>query len=303
MENLLSESLAINDAVKQISNEIENILIRKIQNSKTYMAKEIDGIIKKGSFLINTKGKLSIDSLRVFFVIYLYDNEEKYYLDCRKRVIDLNCESDFEKGCIYLNLAAINGNLSRESYGSIEHEINHILQNSLGQKKNEDLYKNILFQFKNGTTEYKYIAYALYLTFNTEISSFAVQYYAFLKKNNIPLKNVFDDFPYDEGNPYLNFEEYGGYVLDNINYSNETELKQKFGISKNEIISRIKNADKRYRTKMAKAATKYRDELQEINDKKINENTNLCKTNKILRLNFMLGCYKLGITEEESIYF
>ena len=57
MENLLSENLTVNNIVKQISNEIENVLIRKIHNSKTYIAKEIDGLIKKGSFLVNTKGR------------------------------------------------------------------------------------------------------------------------------------------------------------------------------------------------------------------------------------------------------
>lgn len=201
---------------------------------------------------------------------------------------------------MFFRLAVINGNLSRESCGQIEHELNHMLQNSFGQKKNETLYDKIVDQIRNGEQFYKQVGYALYLTFNTEISSFAIQYYSFLKNNNIPLEDVYKYFPDDEGNPYGEFLFYYNFVMNNKNKINDLDVKKNFGISKNELINRLNNAQKRYKTKMIKALIKYKNELQESYFQNLPKKANFSKTNKIRRMTFLLECYQKGIYKEES---
>lgn len=73
-----------------------------------------------------------------------------------------------------------------------------------------------------------------------------------------------------------------------------------FGISKKEYFKRIENADKRYMNKMMKAATKYRDELNETLRTKICETTNLSNALFVKRMNFEVKCYSKGIITEVS---
>lgn len=292
----LEERLTVNDNVKQISDDIKNELLVRVKSSPTVMSKEFNRLLKKGFFTYYTNGKLPIESFKVKYYVTLYPNEKKYYEEIDSKVLNLNCVSDYENGFIELRLAMINNVLTRESYGSIEHEINHFLQNSLGQKKNENLYSKIQWQYNNGDMFAKRLAYALYLTFNTEISSFAVQYYIFLKGNKVPLEDVYYDFPNDEGNPYNDFSDYKYYIDCQKDKISDDYISSLFGISKKEYFNRLENADKRYRTKMMKAATRYRDELNE----NINRNTNLSTTKLARRLTFTVKCYNKGIIDEVS---
>lgn len=295
-ENYINESLSVNDNVKRISEEIQNELLMRVNSSPIVMSKEFNRLLKKGVFTYFTNGKLPIESFKVKYYITLYPNEKKYYTEYDSRVLNLNCASDYENNFIELRLAMVNGKLTRESFGSIEHEVNHFLQNSLGQVKNENLYSRIQYQYNNGDMFAKRLAYALYLTFNTEISSFTIQYYAFLKHNKIPLEDVYEEFPNDEGNPYCDFADYKYYADKQKNNISDSYVRKLFGISKKEYFNRLENAEKRYHTKMMKAATKYRDEFNE----NINESTNLCSTRSSRRLTFIVRCYHNGITEEVS---
>lgn len=111
-----------------------------------------------------------------------------------------------------------------------------------------------------------------------------MQYYAFLKHNKIPLENVYNAFPNDEGNPYCDFLDYKYYAENQKNNITDNDIRNLFGIGKKEYFNRLENADKRYKTKMMKAATK----------------TNLSTTRLARRLNFTVKCYKNGIIEEAS---
>lgn len=298
----LQESLTVSNEVKQISSEIKNELLMRLSEDSIVMSKEFTKVLKKGIFTYYTKGKLSIDTFKVKYYVTLYPNEKAYQKAKEGYTLNLNSECDYETNEIVLRLAMLNGNLTRESYGSIEHEVNHFLQNSLGQHKNETLYtkiKNILLN-KEANQIYQRLAYALYLSFNTEISSFAVQYYSFLKNNKIPLECVYDDFPFDEGNPYNDFEVYKNYVYDYGKNVSDKFFMNLFGISKKEYFNRIENADKRYMNKMMKAATKYRDELNEKLRRKISESTNLSNALFAKRMNFEVKCYSKGIITEIS---
>lgn len=297
---ILNESLTVNNNVKLIASEIKNQLLMRLKNDSIAMSKQFNHILKKGIFTYFTNGKLPIKSFKVKYYVTLYSTKRNYMCAIENSTMNINSECDYENNLIILRLAMLDGNLTRESYGVIEHEVNHFLQNSLGQTKNETLYGKIQTVLENGTNFEKRLAYALYLTFNTEISSFAVQYYSFLKNNNIPLQYVYDDFPVDEGNPYNDFIDNKLIINSKKNQITDIQIKNLFGISKKQYFSRIENADKRYKNKMMKAATKYRDELHEMLFRKINKNTNLSNTIFVKRINFENRCYLNGIITEVS---
>ena len=302
MKNL-NEELSVNNNVIAMTDEIEKELLQRIKSTKTSISKERNKLIKKGSFIYNTNGKLIIPSFTVNFVVYVYSNEKEYYRDYDFQLIDLGCECDYENNFILIRIATVNEIISRESYGSIEHEFNHMLQNSFGQKKNETLYKNVVNQVNNGTQLVKNIAYALYLSFNTEISSFAVQYYGYLKNNKIPLEDIQYDYPYDEINQYGDFLKYYNISVKNKDNVTNQQMVDAFGISKKEVFNRLENAKRQYNTKTMKVITKYNGELQEERKQGINTKTNLSQLNSVHRMTFILECYNNGVYQTESEYF
>lgn len=300
LDNILSESLSVSDSVKKMSADIFAILADKVKNAHRYMSKERDRIIKKGNFTYKTNGALPIPSFMVNFIIYSYENQKEYDEDINFIKDNLGCECNYEKNFILIKLAAINNVLTKDAYGSVEHELNHMLQNSFGQKKNEELYDKAVYQIRNGTPFYKQIAYALYLSFNTEISSFAVQYYAFLKNKKMPLRDVYHDFPLGDGNPYGVFLKYFNYTLEYSGLIKDDDVKSLFGISKSDLLKRLYNANKRYRSKIMKVIAKYRDELNEEYLRSCSKNVNLTKLPTIQRMTFKLDCDMKGIKKEES---
>lgn len=306
MTDIVNERLCVNDNVIQMANEIMAELKNSLKTAKCYVSKERLKIIKKGNFIYNTNGKLPIETFNVQFVVYLYNSEKDYHDDNK---IDLDCETIYEKNMIILHLAEVNGVLTKESIGNLEHELNHMLQDSFGQKINETLYDKVVDQCYNSFGLYQKIAFALYMSFNSEISSFTVQYYTFLKNNKVPIYDIYYSFPNDENNPYNDFLKNYNYVISHQSEIMNTEMNKRFGITKREMLSRLENAKKRYRTKIMKAITRYRDEL---NDKYTQEKIKRVKENHshielhnlpfMRRQNFLLECYNKGIHEEASEY-
>ena len=302
----IDERMCVNDNVVQMGSEIMNLLKNNLKTAKTYISKERNKIIKKGNFIYNTKGKLAIETFNVKYIAHLYDNEKKYFDDYNDGSIDLDCECDFEEGLIILKVAEINNVLTKESIGNIEHELNHMLQCSYGQKLNETLYDKIVEQCYNGFGLWQKIAYALYLSFKTEIASFAVQYYTFLKRNNVPLYDIFNSFSNDENNPYNNFLSHYNCVLSNESIIFDEEVRSKFGITKHELLKRLENAKKRYKSKMMKVIMKYRDDVNDAyareKMKKKHIFLEIHQLPFMRRQNFLWECYDKGIHDEASEY-
>lgn len=304
--NKIDENLCVNNNVTQMGHEIMVELKNNLKNAKTYISKEYNRIIKKGSFIYKTKGKLPIDKITVNYLVYPYDNMEEYNSDYKSGAITLDCECGFEERAIFINIATVNNEIVQESIGNIEHELNHILQCSFGQKQNESLYEKVVEQCYHNNGLYQMVAYALYLSFKTEIASFTVQYYTFLKNNNVPLCDIFHSFSNDENNPYKIFLDNYNYVMSHESKINDEEIRRLFGITKNELLKRLENANKRYKMKMMKAIMKYRDELNENYVKeKIKKKHVFLEIHQLQfakRMNFLCECYNKGIHDEASEY-
>lgn len=302
----IDESMCINDNVVQMGSEIMNLLKNNLKTAKSYISKELNRIIKKGSFVYNTNGKLPINTLTINYVGHPYINIEEYYSDYKSGMLSLDCECDFEERLIFISVATVNGEIVKESVGNIEHELNHILQCSFGQKQNETLYDKVVEQCNNGNGIYREIAYALYLSFKTELASFSVQYYTYLKNNNIPLFGLLSSFLNDENSPYRIFLEKYNSVMSNSQIISDNDVRNLFGITKNEALKRLENAKKRYKTKMMKVIMKYRDEVNDAyareKMKKKHVFLEIHQLPFMRRQNFLWECYDKGIHDEASEY-
>lgn len=298
----LNEESSISTKVRFMTNEIKDILLRKLQYSPKYMSKESNCLIKKGSFAYKPKDIIKLEQFIVQYMAYYFDNEDEFktfYKLFGKRLIS---ESDYERKTIRYRFAIINDKIPKEFDGMIQHELSHFFQNYNGQTKNETLYNKLKDVISSTTNEFdKYIAYALYLSFNTEIDAFANQYYAYLKQNKIGGGEAINSFPNGEGNPYNVFDKYYNDVVSIEEYLNDEHLKKVFGLSIEQIFNRLENADKRYKNKMMKVISLYN---KEVTDKHINEIKDLNMSLAFgVRLNFELDCYQRGIHEAESEFF
>lgn len=81
MATNIDESMCTNDNVVQMGSEIMNLLKNNLKTAKSYISKELNRIIKKGSFEYHTNGKLPIDTLTIHYVGHPYTNMEEYYSD------------------------------------------------------------------------------------------------------------------------------------------------------------------------------------------------------------------------------
>lgn len=295
----LNEESSISTKVRFMTKEIRDILLKKLQYSPKYMSKENNILIKKGEFKYSPKDLIKIDEIEIKYVAYYFDKVKSYQDFIEYNSNKLSSETDIENNVIYLRFCIINDKLPNEFDGIIQHELSHFFQNYNGQTKNEELYNRVVKLTKTSDNKIdRNIAYALYLTFNTEIDAFVNQYYAYLKQNNIDIHKVINDFPNGEGNPYNNFDNYYNYVVDIEDYLNNDHMKQTFGLNIEQIFKRLENADKRYKNKMMKIISLYKKETEVVHT---NENIHRNLSLSIgIRLNFEMNCYQRGIYETKS---
>lgn len=298
----LNEESSISTKVRFMTKEIRDILLRKLQYSPKYMSKEGNCLIKKGEFKYRPKDLMKIDEFDVKYVAYYFDKVKSYQDFVKFNDDRLSSETDIENNVINFRFCIINDKLPNEFDGVIQHELSHFFQNYNGQTKNEELYNRVVNIAKTSKNKSdKNIAYALYLTFNTEIDAFVNQYYAYLKQNKINIHDVIDDFPNGKGNPYNNFDDYYNYVCDIEDSLDDNHMKQVFGLNIEQIFKRLENADKRYKNKMMKMISLYK---KETDIAKTNENIHRNLSLSIgVRLNFEMDCYQRGIYETESEFF
>lgn len=289
----IEESLSISDTVVKLTQMLREELLARVNSKKMYHKYNND-IISNGIFNFDTKKLLDIPIIKIKYCFYFL-NLEQYNYKKKYNQLEDGGITDFKNKTIILNLTYITDTEqpSTEFDSVIQHEMNHFYQNLMGATKNEDFYNRIIDLCKNGDKEEKAIAYALYLAFNTEIDSFANQYYAFLKQNNIQkASNGMDYYSLSKENPYSIFNNAFEYV-DSLDI-NENKLIKTFGLTINQLYSILNNADKRLYKKMSKVWTKYMTENKYFMD---------LDWKRIGRMCFLNECYKHGIIEEDEDYF
>lgn len=294
----LNEELSVSNNVIQLTEIISRKILNTLKFIRPEISKEYHRIFKKGTIEIATKGLIpSLDKLTIYFHVYLFENIGDYKM--HEITLDTNCSADFENRSIMLRLIMINNQPNDNFNSSIQHEVNHIFQYANGATKNVSLYDRLveITKDKASTRKDRVVAYALYLAFPTEQDSFANQYYAYLKQNNVDWDAVYNDFPEDDNNTYNKILDVYDYLY-NIRLT-DAYMRQKFGISLKQFYIRLENADKRLRRKLIKVATRWRNEAK---NESYLYREGLFLFKDPYRMNFIMECYKKGITTESSEY-
>ena len=289
---IIDERLSVSDTVIKLTQGVKQYLLNKLKRDKKFSSSNYNAIFKKGMFNFDTEGMLkSIPFLKVKYIVYYLPDDSMI----KNNILNLLYSADFEEKYIYLRLAMIDNKPSPTFDRSIQHEINHIYQYDNGQTKNEGLYNRVVQVMNNGGNFERSIAYAIYMTFRTEQDSYASQYYAYLKQNNITYDNIKDDFPFDKDNPYNNFITAFDFVEEYANRITDEMLIKNFGINKKQLFIRLDNAEKRLYNKMTKAQTRATQEKW--------KNEAITKTHIGIdpcRMNFLMESYHQGAIEEEN---
>lgn len=288
----IDESLSVSDTVIKLTQGIKQYLLNKLPKDKKFSSSNYNAIFRKGMFNFDTEGMLhNIPFLKVKYIVYYLPDDTLI----KNNVINLLCSANFEEKYIFLRLAMINNKPSATFDRSIQHEVNHIFQYDNGQSKDEDLYKKVVDVMHEGGNFERNIAYAIYLTFKTEQDSYASQYYAYLKQNNITYDNIKYDYPFDEDNPYSDFDTAFSFVEKYANRISDEMMIKNFGITKKQLFIRLDNAEKRLYNKITKALTRVTQEKW--------KNESITKTHISInpcRMNFLMESYHQGINEEEN---
>lgn len=296
---IIKEELSVSDTVLKITDEIYHQILNRLKSGKFFISKQRNVLIKKGIFDYQSAGKLkNIPYLKVKYVVYHFNNEQE-----RKNAVEydhfiINSSADYKNKTINLYLSMINNQPGPDFKSDIQHEVNHIFQYDNGQQKNEDFYSRIIDLSKTGNKLDKIIARAMYYTFSTEQDSFVSQYYAYLKRNNIPIQQAIN-YRDDKNCPYYDFDNLFDYI-DNISDELTDDYTQnKLGMSSRKMFMILNNADDRFRNKLGKVIMRY------VKEKELSEEFKHSEIHLKIdpRLSFILECYKKGINEEESEYF
>ena len=296
---IIKEELSVSDTVLKITDEIYYQILNRLKSGKSFISKERNVVIKKGIFDYQTTGKLKNTSfIKVKYVVYYFNNEQEHQAYMKYGYFRMNSSADYENKTINLYLSMINNQPDPDFKSDIQHEVNHIFQYDNGQQKDEDFYKRIIELNKSGNKLDKIIARAMYYTFQTEQDSFVSQYYAYLKRNNIPIKQAIN-YRYDKTCPYYDFDTLFDNIDDISGEITDEYTQDKLGISSKRLFNILNNADDRFTNKLGKVIMRY------VQEKELNEDF---KHGEIYlkidpRLSFVLERYKKGINEEESEYF
>jgi predicted transcriptional regulator len=197
INDILTEELGISDNVSRMTDIILNDIISDYRNRK--FEKSI--IISNGVGV--KEGDITVDDvfnneLNVLYKIYNF--KDKIY---REQYIDKEGKGYLNAGSnhMYLGkgkrrrlvvnrigvaLEMISGTLINveEAKDSIQHELEHIYQQSMMKKEfgNKDLYRIVSLKLYNGNKYDESVATILYMSFKSEIEAYANGLYAFVKE-------------------------------------------------------------------------------------------------------------------------
>lgn len=262
---IVKEELSVSDTVVKITNEIYTQLLNKLSIGKSFISKERNVIIKKGIFDYQTAGKLKNTSfIKVKYVVYYFNDEQEHQAYMKYGYFRMNSSADYENKVINLYLSMVDNKPTIDFKSDIQHEVNHIFQYDNGQQKDEDFYKKIIDLNKSKVKMDRIIARALYYAFPTEQDSFVSQYYAYLKRNNIPIKQAIN-YRYDKNCPYYDFDILFDNIDDISGEITDEYTQDKLGISSKRLFNILNNADDRFTNKLGKVIMRY------VQEKELNE--------------------------------
>lgn len=273
-KKLINEELSVSTEVNDMCGELSHQLIDKISQNERKMVMNKNLLMYKGQIQFEcSKWLKTIKYLKVIYVVYLLDSEVE--CDMFEKRGFMNCSADYQNKNIKLALGYVNGKPSRNFFSSISHELKHIYEYDRGMQKNENFYDVVTKKCQSKIKWERVVAWALYLSFNTEQDAFLSQYYEYLKTN----KNYTKDPLADKENPYYKFD----IAFDNVECLNinDKDMKASFGITVNQLYNILEAADDRLFKKMCHVWQKYNNDVNRSIRPNFGEFLNECLHNGV----------------------
>ena len=264
--NRLYESKSVSDITIVISNEICDKLKRLSasgDDAEQFVGEYTSVMFHRVKFLCGEQySDLFGGNITVFCDIYYCEDESDYRSVMNNGLLD--CLADINDNSIRMSVAVVNGVLRDDFADDVHHEVNHLLQNAYGGKKNETLYGRCVSIIHDNTIEqpYKSPAYAVYYTFRSEQDSFAPQFYSMLCRQKDLVKN-FDDaiglFPF-----YRSLMNSYRMTVDNNTDEEICGVVRLMGLTMGKWENFIGNGIKRLRRKLRHAHDRYLRDMTKV---------------------------------------
>lgn len=206
--NFINEWKNVNDEVRQITSEINSLLLNDIKNRPKYLSRLIS--LK---YIENKEGvKYSFKTINgnteeilIKYCLYLTHSEEESRNVIKYSNVNFNSSWDEENKTMVIVATLVNGQPSQSYLEAIEHESEHMYEYAMGLEKKISLYDKMVDNINNRQNEPRayFVNLALYYTFVHEQNAFKQQFYVYLINLNkeISFEDALENYiPYKQMN-------------------------------------------------------------------------------------------------------
>lgn len=232
VSNVLNESFGINQEVNNASNDIFNMIQNDLKSNVNYS--ELNGVNGKVFSNILTY-PFRNKKIKVFYKFYNFDTRDDYLVFKKQypniTKADANVTKDIGEILIKLNYVVCEGKLDVMLYDQMQHEINHVFQQVITDKKYTQgiVRQNIEKLSKESLSdkEIRCAKFILYMSRHFEQDGFANGLYASLMNGNDDLDSIA---------AIHNLNQLKGAVRMLSSCKEDYKFQEKFGITRNRII-------------------------------------------------------------------
>ena len=284
IKQYINEELGIADSVKEISDDIIYKIKQEIKNLKTEKDEKNNGVYTT-TFQVNSN--INDKKISVSVTYYNFINNEVLKNVGKQYDIDYATSICDGKGInfIFIGCYAISGTLqTKQLYGQIYHEVNHIYQGNNGATvvtNNIEEYSTASNYIYSNNPIDAALANVIYLNYKFEQDGYINELYGYLK-NFGPMpqwENIYKSPTYKAIN---DFTEYIKYIENNIN--NEElihKCNENYKLTPQRLIKLGYKSLDRIKRKIAKVLIKYKNDM-------MNENINFLHKNCTNRANMYI---------------
>lgn len=258
----INEELSINNDVTSLSNSIFNTIKDIFSHGKTTNIKKNGYVECKGNFYQSLNGY----KINVCFTIFNFRSNEDYEQNIEYLSDNFSYATKADKKLYFLTVYgyAVNNKLQVEDIvDSIQHEVEHIFQGSIGKKSlntNDNLYLSAINHINDGNI-LGIIANTIYFSYDYEQDAIVNGLYAQLMSSENPVPrwdDIVDTQIYDS----IEFLKKSILVLSLKKHWLQDKCRNTFGITIDNVILNAKKAYKRLINKVGKVLIKVNKDRQ-----------------------------------------
>lgn len=259
-EKYITEWKSVNDDVLSVSRQVRDEIVKDVAKREKTLS-QIENVLYAengvGFPMQITFNDTKNVNIKVKYVIYFVMDEYEEMFLSRNRNVNLNCEWDNENGTLTIVGIFKDGEPTDSFTEDISHEVEHMFEYTMGLKKREDLYGNVVNMLKGTSDLSYYVAVATYYTFPHEQNAFKQQFYEFLlnQKSLLTYEQTLQKFQ-----PWKSVNNIYDAVYDN--YDDEVVMSaiNKLGYTRRNFFKRLYFGLKRFEKKLANVYLRWKTE-------------------------------------------